>query len=249
MAGFNIFTNNYSSQNSLFGNLSKSSSTFSLGEYGLIRNGAYKKLIKSYYNDSSNSKVSGLLSAEQKNANKIAANNYMSIKNEANNLNKSLNDITSKADELFVTKEENGKNVFDSEKALDAVKKFVNDYNTLIDSVSESDDNTILRNGVWMTGEISAYSKALGDVGISIGADNKLSVDETAFAKSEVSDLKTLFSNNSYSFAGSISAKASTIASQSTLGALKLTRTGGSLYTKNAAFTNFSSGNWFDSIF
>lgn len=142
MAGFNIFTNNYSSQNSLFGNISKSSSTFSLGEYGLIRNGAYKKLIKSYYNDSSNSKVSGLLSAEQKNANKIAANNYMSIKNEANNLNKSLNDITSKADELFVTKEENGKNVFDSEKALDAVKKFVNDYNTLIDSVSESDDNT-----------------------------------------------------------------------------------------------------------
>ena len=66
MAGINLFASDrYNSQTSLFNSISKSSSTFSLGEYGMIRNGAYKKLVKSYYNDSS-SNTSNLLSAEQK---------------------------------------------------------------------------------------------------------------------------------------------------------------------------------------
>jgi len=249
MAGINLFASDrYNSQTSLFNSISKSSSTFSLGEYGMIRSGAYKKLVKSYYNDSS-SKTSNLLSAEQKKANKIEAQNYMTLKSEANNVVKSLSDITSKADELFVTKTEDGKTTFDSDKALKTVKKFIEDYNSLIDSVSESDNTSILRNGVWMTGEVAAYSKSLSEIGISVGSDNKLSVDETDFKKADISDIKTLFSKEAFSFAGSISSKASTIASQSTLNALKLTRTGGSIYSKNASFMAMSTGSIFDSMF
>lgn len=248
MAGINLFTNNsYNSQSSLFDSLQKSTSTFSLGEYGLIKSGAYKKLVKSYYSDSS-SKGSGILSSEQKKANKIEAQNYMNIKSEANSLKESLADITSKADELFVTKQVDGKTEFDSDNALKAVKKFVEDYNSLIDSVSDSDNTSILRNGVWMTGEVSAYSKVLSEVGISVGSDNKLSIDETDFKTADVNSLKTLFSNSSYSFAGSITSKASTIASQSNLNALKLTRTGGVIYTKNASFMSTGTGSIFDSM-
>lgn len=246
MIGINLFTNNYSvknnSTNSLFGN----SSGFSLGEYGLIRSGAYKKVVKSYYGSS---KKSGILSAEEKNANKIAANGYMTVKTQANNLKTSLTSITSKLDEVFTTKEVDGKATFDSEKALKSVKDFVTKYNELIDTVADSDDNTILRNGVWMTGEVAAYSKALSEVGISVGSDNKLSIDETDFAKADVDNLKTLFSNKPYSFAGSLISKATTIASQSTLSALRLTRTGGSIYTKSATYNTLSTGAMIDTLF
>ena len=251
MASINLFTNNYNSKNSvssLFGNLSNSSSTFSLGEYGLIRSGAYKKVIKSYYNSSSN-KNSGILSAEEKKANKLAANQYMTIKSDANNLRDSITSITSKAKELFATKEVDGKTTFDSDNALKAIQNFVKEYNKLIDTVAEADDNSILKNGVWMTGEVAAYSKALSEVGISVGSDNKLSLDTNDFTKADVNGLKTLFSNNTYSFAGSIAAKATTIASQSTLNALKLTRTGGSIYTKNASYSTLSTGSMLDAMF
>ena len=250
MAGINLFTNNYSSNNttsSLFGSLSNSSSTFSLGEYGLIRSGAYKKVVKSYYNSSN--KNSGILSAEEKNANKIAANGYMTLKSQANTLKDSITSITSKAKDLFATKEVDGKATFDSENALKAVQSFVDEYNKLIDNVSDSDDSSILRNGVWMTGETAAYSKVLSEVGIKVGSDNKLSIDANEFANADISSLNTLFSGNSYSFAGSILSKATTIASQSTLNALKLTRTGGSIYTKSATYNALSTGSMLDSMF
>lgn len=250
MAGINLFTNscstNNNSNNSLFSSLTNSSSTFSLAEYGLIRSGAYRRVVKSYYGSTKNT---GILSAEEKNANKIAANESMTTKTQANNLKDSITSITSNLDKIFKTKEEDGKTVFDSEEALKSVKDFVSKYNELIDTVSESDDNTILRNGVWMTGEMSAYSKALSEVGITIGSDNKLSLNETDFEEADVSNLKTLFGNNSYSLAGSIISKATTIASQSTLNALRLTRTGGSLYTRSATFDSLSTGSMIDKLF
>ncbi len=242
MAGINFFgTSN--NQNSLFG-----SSNLSLGDYGLIRSGAYKKLVKSYYNDN-NSTASKLLSSEEKAANNVKSKEYMNLKTDANNLRDSITDITSNADELFATKEVEGKVEFaDKDKALKAVKGFVDSYNSLLEGVGESDDKSILRSGVWMTSQVSVNSKLLDEVGISIGTDNKLSIDEAEFSKADATTLKSLFGTNSYSMAGSISSKAVNIASQSTIGALKLNKYG-ALYNNNASFNNVNSGTFFDGIF
>ena len=89
-----------------------------------------------------------------------------------------------------------------------AVSGFVKDYNSLVDSVNKSDSANVLKAGQNMTNITSLYSKTLEKVGITIGEDNKLSIDEDKFKSADVSRIKSLF-NDSPSFAKSIASQAS----------------------------------------
>lgn len=163
--------NDYSSLfDSLYGNTSTSQSSSSnfLSEWASVKNGSYGKLAKAYYAKNSDKATQTADASEIKEA--IKTNNR--IKSDAEALKKSLGEI----------------------KDVDDLKQFVKDYNAMITSGADSENKGVLRNTLSMTQMMSKHQNTLSDLGITIGEDNKLTLDEEAAKKAESSTYKALFS-------------------------------------------------------
>lgn len=104
----------------------------------------------------------------------------------------------------------------DPDKRVSAVKDFVDSYNNTIDSLKSSESMKVLQKGLQMANSTSAYSRTLKRVGISVGSDNKLSLDEGTLKKASENTLYSLFAGN-YSLAAKIADKASYISRSSAL--------------------------------
>lgn len=104
----------------------------------------------------------------------------------------------------------------DSEKITSAVKDFVDSYNNTIDDLKNSENMSVLQKGLAITNATSAYSRTLKRVGISVGSDNKLSLDEGTLESASENTLYALFAG-SYSLAAKIADKATSISRASAL--------------------------------
>ena len=209
--------NNRSLYNSLFSFSNKSSglnstsnllsgSSFSLGDYSMIQSGSYKKLLTAYY------KTQDDTSDDSKKTTDIFENKgyskYTSVKDDASELNtaaKVLNDRN-----LYRSKgtDNDGNLKYDRDSIKKAVKSYVNEYNSYIDSASELDAPEILNKTYSMVKETARKENMLKEAGITIGSNNKLSVDEDTLDKADISTLKTLFTGSG-SYADNIAGKAS----------------------------------------
>ncbi len=239
----NVRNNNLAGlTNSLFGGGSSV-----LGDYAMIKSGTYKKLLNAYYktdrvsSDSSDSESTTkksnrydrfaekkLMEAQDKKAEEN--NKYVTIRNEAGDLRTSafaLNSYT-----LYREKTaEDGTTSYDRDGIKNAVKSFVTDYNNLLTASSKVDSN-IMASGV--SSSISSLMKqtksneaALNAIGISIGKDNKLVLDEGKLGSADISAISSLF-KGSNSYGNSVSTKASEIARQANTTAFNATRTSSS---------------------
>lgn len=231
-----------------------------LSDYASIKSGSYSKLVKAYYSkmnsDSSSSKTeetnnSDKLSTSlaQDSSKKLAA-----IKSSADDLKESsLKLVENGKDSLFaekdiVTKNEDGTETttkgYDMNAVYKAVSEFVDNYNKVIDDVSQSDSSTVKNAAKNMTNITDLYANTLKDIGITIGEDNKLTIDENAFKAADTDKVKSAF-NGSHSFAASISSQASFVNSAATREAAKA-----NTYTDSGNYSNnFSSGDMFNSLF
>lgn len=97
-----------------------------------------------------------------------------------------------------------------SEKSVSAVKNFVDSYNSTLDSLKDSENTKALEKGVQMINSTKAYARTLKRIGISVGSDNRMSIDEDKLKASSPLTMKSLFSGN-YSLANRIADKASYI--------------------------------------
>lgn len=97
-----------------------------------------------------------------------------------------------------------------SDSTASLVKKFADSYNKTMDSLEKSDSANALEKGVSMVNSTRAYARTLKRIGISVGSDNRLSIDEEKLSKAYEGDLKALF-GGSYSYASKIADKASYI--------------------------------------
>lgn len=77
-------------------------------------------------------------------------------------------------------------------------QNFVDSYNAMIDKVGNSDDQRVLQKGVLMVNTGKVYSSALKRAGITVGADNKLSVNGD-LSKVKATDIKTVFGSRGFS--------------------------------------------------
>lgn len=84
----------------------------------------------------------------------------------------------------------------DSYKAQ--AQSFVDSYNSMIDKVGNSNNSRVLQKGVLMVNTGKVYSSALRRAGITVGADNKLSLNSD-LSKVKATDVKTLFGSNGFS--------------------------------------------------
>lgn len=98
----------------------------------------------------------------------------------------------------------------DSEGLMSKAKEFVKLYNETVDGLSKSESNLALQKGVSMVSTTAAYSKSLSQIGITVGKDNKLSLDETKFSSANSASVKSLF-GGTYSYASKTAEKASYI--------------------------------------
>lgn len=251
MAGVNGIWSNTSDYSYLFGTTNTSKQTtgnmlgIDLAEYSSITRGSYSKLIKAYYQKYGTDKSTTPVAGKDKESTAATT----SIKGNADTLYKAADAlVTTGKNSVFVKKDitdsETGvtTNGYDTDKIYKAVDSLVSAYNNLVKSSVNSTDNAVLRQSLSMIRSASANGSLLGDVGIKIGEDNTLSLDEETFKKADMSTVKSLLNGND-SFGGTIQRTASNIylRANASLG-------NSNTYTAAGSFGSYSSGNILDSL-
>lgn len=136
---------------------------------------------------------------------------YTDIESAAKSLQKHLDNLMQSGDKsLFIKKTEENtttedkktetttedkktESAKDETTLLDEIKGFVKYYNKMIDSMADLNDTT---NKIYLANlksDISAQSKKLGNVGITINKDGSLKMDEKQVEAASLTDLETLF--------------------------------------------------------
>lgn len=167
-------------------------------DYATIRSGSYYKLLKAYYSDNASDEVKKAVSSSTSTA-RDDTKTLARVEDAAGDMKesaaalqtegkKSVFEKVAKTDDEGVTTMD-----YDRDAIYEAVSQFVSDYNTLLDSAEDSDTTSILRGAKDLVNNTKVNERLLGKVGITIDADNRLSVDKDTLAKAEVTDLKSLF--------------------------------------------------------
>lgn len=216
-----LFSGLNTNNNSLFG-------SFNLSDYSLIKKGTYKKLMKSYYDEQSS--VSKYMANNTSTINKglsIDKTGLAQMKKESDGL-KSAVDAFNK-DDLWKQTDGN----FDMDKIAGAVKNFANEYNDVIGQASKVSSKEVSQSIGYMSSMTNTMSKALAKVGVTVGIDGKLSVDEEVLKKSNATSVKSLFAGAT-SYGAQIESKASDIA--------RATIMNTSMYSNNATLASNLNG-------
>lgn len=230
-ANNNFFSNMFgSSKAGNAGNNANSAGNI-LSDFASIKSGSYGKLLKAYYAKNPQA-ASG--SSNKEDVSNTEAKALTAAKDNALDLKESLNALSK--DSLY----DKG-----NDEVLKKVKSFIKDYNSLVEGAEDIDNTSVLRSTLWMTNATSKNQNILDDIGISIKADNTLELDEDAFKKSNMTDIKSVFQGQS-GFGASVSAKASSIA----IYAARAASQANASYTFTGNYDySLSAGSMFDSLF
>lgn len=202
-----------------------------LGDYNSIRNGSYLKLAKKYYS------TDGAKQATQKQFSSSAGAKTEDKTTKAS-AESAWNAVSAlRDDKLYVQKQ--GEDNTDT--ILKNVKAFVGSYNSVLDSAENSDKSSVLKDAVRLVNQTENYSNSLSKIGITVQSDNSLKLDETAFAKADMQDVKKLFTGD-YSFGSNTQNRLLQIVSDAS------SSISSSLYTAQGT-VSASTGSIYDSLF
>lgn len=200
--------------NSFLGSSNTTTSTMNfgidLGDYAAIQNGTYYKLAKANYAQQAadeksekaiDSKLSLTSMKSSGDALKAAADKLSDRSLWQKKTIKSKDEATGE----IVEKED-----YDRAAINSAIKEYVEAYNDMIENAGNAETKSVLRTATTMIGDTASVSKLLDRVGIKIGSDNKLTIDEDKLGEASIGELKTLF-EGSGSYADKIAGRASSI--------------------------------------
>jgi len=226
---------------SLISSMSNSSSSNSssfyninLSEYKMIKSGSYHKLMKTYYAQDSNSSDSDSSSSVNKLVsqltNKTDTTGLTKLNSTADTLEKTASDLASskKWDDADANKDD----------LVSSVQTFVSDYNKVVEQTGNVTSSDVKNSVSWMTSLTTAMKDSLSKVGVSVGTDNQLSVNEDTLKNASTKDLKNLFSGIS-SYGGQIGTKAS---------AIKSSIASQGIYASDGSITSGLSGMYSSSV-
>lgn len=86
---------------------------------------------------------------------------------------------------------------FDADAYKTQVQSFIDNYNTLVDKLGSSDNQAVLQKGVLLINTAKVYSSALNRAGITLGSDNKLTLQDN-LSKVSASDVKSAFGTSGF---------------------------------------------------
>ena len=192
-------TNTTGSTNTYSGNLG-----INLADYASIKNGSYSKLMKSYY------EMDEKKDAKETNSKNDTDDTDATIKS----IKGATKELKESAQALYGSKgifEKDANGEYDMEAIYEKVNAFVEDYNSMIESVGSAETESIANAGANVVNATTNNMKMLVKLGISVsGSDFTLSIDKEDFMESNISDIKSMFSGVG-SFAYQVGAKASRI--------------------------------------
>lgn len=215
-------------------------------DYATIRNGSYHKLLSAYYSkDGASDEIKSALSTS---TSKDDAKTLARIEDAADGMKDSAEKLlASGKNSVFnkvTTKDKDGVETtdYDKDAIYKAVSAFVKDYNNLINTAADSDTINILRGARSMVNYTKANARMLGKMGITIGADNQLAIDEKAFKDARMEDVKALFGTRG-SYGYQMDTQASLIETYAKSEAAK-----SNTYGKNGVYTyNYNTGKIYNS--
>lgn len=207
--------NFWNTTNSMFGS-NNSTNLYSLfSERASIKNGTYKRLLKSYFS-SVDQGSDGKTSSTRRRGNNNIIDKLLEEKKhptvskdteKANsNLTSGLSSLNSSVaalqkDSLYEDTE-NGKTAV--EKVADAVKSYVTSYN---DVVTASKGSTLSNKTAYVANMMSYTSKnanQLAEIGVTLKQDGTLQLDETKLKNTDISKVQKLFSKENIQSYGSL---------------------------------------------
>ena len=219
-------------------------------DYASIRSGSYHKLLSAYYSKDGNAdEVKKAFSRKNSTStSKGDTKTLAKIEDAAGSLKDSADALLANGkksvfEKVTTTGEDGVKTTdYDTDKIYKAVSQFVKDYNNLLDQASESGTTNILRAARTMTNYSKVNERMLGSVGISIGSDNKLTVDEKTFKEADMKKVQSLFQNRG-AYGYQVSKQAALMDSYAKSEASKA-----NTYGKNAVYTyNYNTGQLYNS--
>jgi hypothetical protein len=245
----------------LFSSLSSSSSSSGisglsslLSEYYSIRSGSYSKLMKAYYAGVDNSAVTSAYNSavsSTTSSTSTAADDTSTIKE----LQNTTDNLTSAAKDLYTTGSksvfskttttgEDGKTTqsYDTDAIYKSVKSFADSYNSVLEAADKSADSKVQNSVIGMINYTKTESGMLGKLGITIGSDYQLSIDEDTFKSADMSVAKSLFSGTG-SYAYTIATKSAMTNSYADLEASQA-----NTYSSTGSYSStYSSGSIYNS--
>ena len=183
---------------SMLGTSNQGSSGFNFADYAAIKNGSYGKLVRSYYQGTAREVESQKAATAY---NKTGNTNNTAKASSASEIDKTgLGQIRKDADQLKTSTEALGREDLwktkDNAAIAGAVKDFAGDYNKVIDQASKVNSKEISQDIKSIKSMTDMFSKVLGKIGVSVGDDGKLSVDEEALKKADTATVRSLFEGN-----------------------------------------------------
>lgn len=169
--------------------------------------------------DSTSSNVGTSKTAKDAASAKLASALYKSIENLGN----------------MTINNDNKDNIFD------ALSGLVKDYNELIKKGSESENSNVIKQTDYLKELVADNKSALSKLGITIGSDKSLSIDEEKFMESDMSNVKNLFSG-AYSFSEKMTDRINQIYRYATQGESLNNQT----YTSQGSYNAASAGSVLD---
>lgn len=235
----NMLFSSVGNRNSVSNNSGFYAMTSLLSDYQSLKSGSYGKLVKAYYAKQAEDEA-GTVSKKKNDKNTSSTST-------AEDSTKTLSNIQTATDALYETAESLRKEARSAEGMDELYKtasQFVTDYNKTVDAATKSETKNIKSNLKDMMNATSVNKKLLGNIGITVGEDNKLTIDEKKFKDGSLSTAKTLF-DGAGSYAYNVSLEASMINSNADYEASKA-----NTYNTEGGFSNnHTAGDMFDSLF
>ena len=240
MIRFNNFNNIFGNTNSIYNSLSQLNS---------VRRGSYGKILKAYYAKDNTASVSKNTAGKTGSKNTrydyplyLANAGLDEIRTQTDKLTKSAGKLTDGSKNgLFADKDN-----YDPDAAYKAVNEFVTDYNSMLDATGKTSNTTVTNAAKNMTRMTDIMSNSLSRVGVSVGKNGRLSVDEETFKNTDMDKVRSVFGSGG-SFArsvGSYSARLGSAAKQQSLQAANNTGIYGRYGTYNTNSYGTGNYNW-----
>ncbi len=90
-------------------------------------------------------------------------------------------------------KDKNGKETYDIDKIFAAAESFVKNYNAMFDAAKSNKNSGVITNLAYIKEKTEKNKDALAQFGIKLDSNNKMSIDEDAFKKSDMSSVQKFF--------------------------------------------------------
>ena len=206
---------NFWNSSSLYGSNNGSTNLYSLfSERNAIKNGTYKRLLKSYYSSLEENSGSTTSTSRRRGSNNIIdtllrEKMYPTVSKETEKANSDLtsgisslkSSVSTLQSEKTYEDTENGSTA--AEKVVSAMKSYVNNYNNVVTASKSSTLSNKTAYVANMMSTTSKFEKELGEIGVMLKSDGTLQLDETKLKDADLSKVQKLFSTENIQSYGS----------------------------------------------